>query len=281
MHTNYINKKQSIFAETLFYIGFVLLYTPIVLVIFNAFCDPSSCDKCYKPSLIWFKALFRNTEILSAIITSLKISTLSATISTLIGFTAATLSTKKKRNKNWLDRSFLSPSLIPDITVGISMLLFFMYTHKYLSWPKQYNITTIVIGHIMSTIAYSYINIKTTLNACDTVIEDAAKDLGASQMQILFKVTLPIIMPSILSCWVFIFTLSLDDLIITSFLSGPGTNTITTIIFSSLRTGIDPVINAFSTLFIFVISCLMIVQLLLKNINTKKTDNKSSYANEQ
>ena len=161
------------------------------------------------------------------------------------------------------------------------MLLFFMYTHKYLSWPKQYNITTIVIGHIMSTIAYSYINIKITLNACDTVIEDAAKDLGAGQMQILFKVTLPIIMPSILSCWVFIFTLSLDDLIITSFLSGPGTNTITTIIFSSLRTGIDPVINAFSTLFIFVISCLMIVQLLLKNINTKKTDNKSSYANEQ
>lgn len=263
-------RNNSLISLLLFCICFSILYLPIVFVVVNSFNDAGTNLEWSRISLKWFKKLIKDKEVLAAILISIKIAILSATISTFIGFIAATATEKKKGNKNIFNNSLVLPSLMPEIAVGIALLLLFMYTYRYFSWPKQYCVATIVIGHVMSTTAYSYIALKTAMSNFDHTLEEAAKDLGIGSTKILFNIYLPVIMPAIVYCWIFIFALSLDDFIIASFLSGPGSTTITMLIFSSLKTGINPVINAFSTIFILSIALLIYINKLIHKIPSTK-----------
>ena len=147
-----------------------------------------------------------------------------------------------------------SPLVMPEVITGLSLLLFFVSLQQLIGWPGQRGITTITIAHITFSMAYVAVIIQSRLTDMDESIEEAALDLGAKPIRVLWDITLPIILPAMISGWLLSFTLSLDDLVIASFVSGPGATTLPMLIFSKVRLGIAPDINALATILIAVVA---------------------------
>ena len=147
-----------------------------------------------------------------------------------------------------------SPLVMPEVITGLSLLLFFVSLQQLIGWPGQRGITTITIAHITFSMAYVAVIIQSRLTDMDESLEEAALDLGAKPIRVLWDITLPIIFPAMISGWLLSFTLSLDDLVIASFVSGPGATTLPMLIFSKVRLGIAPDINALATILIAVVA---------------------------
>ena len=234
------------------FIGIIFLYMPILFLMIFSFNQASFPGVWTGFSLQWYKDLFSNKQVFLCLLNSFKIATISASLSVLLGTLAAIRVVKSK--KSFIKNLLLTPLATPEIIVGFSLLLSIVTFKKLIGWPK-YGIQTIIIGHVTLTIGYVLMIIHARLKDFDVHLEEAALILGATPYQAFIYITLPIIMPSLISGWLLSFALSLDDVVLASFLSGPGATTLPMLVFSQLRMGITPELNALATMIILVVSC--------------------------
>ena len=236
--------------------GFALLYIPVLVMMAFSFNAGKLSSVWSGFSVKWYSALLTNDVLLAALGKSLLIASLAASLSTIIGILIATAFV---RFGNFRFRLLLSalasaPLVIPEVVMGLSMLLLFIGMEQWLGWPTGRGLDTIIIAHATFGMCFAAVVIQARLRQFDRSLEEAAMDLGARQPYVFFSVTLPLIMPAIISAWLLTFTLSFDDLVIASFVSGPGSSTLPIVIFSKVRLGVTPEINAIATLMIVIIA---------------------------
>jgi putrescine transport system permease protein len=204
----------------------------------------------------WYGELMRNDQILNAAWLSLKIGALSATLAVVLGTIAGLVLARfgPFKGRTLLSGMTTAPLVMPEVITGLSLLLLFVTMEQIIGWPAGRGMTTIVIAHITLTMAYVTVIVQSRLASMDDSLEEAAQDLGARPAKVFFVITLPIILPALLSGWLLAFTLSLDDLVITSFVAGPGSSTLPMVVFSKVRLGVSPDINALATIFVTIVS---------------------------
>lgn len=248
-----INKAYS-------FLMYLFLYIPIIVLVLFSFNDSKLNAVWTGFSLKWYGSLFNNHSILEAAKNSLIIAFMSTIISVMLGtITAVGMYKYKFKGKTVLDGLLYVPIIIPEIVMGIAMLAFFSQVKMPLG------ITTLTLAHVTFSVSYVFIVVRTRLEGFDKSLEEAAMDLGATPMQTFFKVTLPIIMPGILAGGLLAFTLSLDDVIISFFVAGPQSNTLPLKVFSMVKFGVTPEINALSTiLMLFTIAIVVFMEMLNK-----------------
>jgi putrescine transport system permease protein len=199
--------------------------------------------------------------MLRATIVSLKIASVSATASVILGTMAAIIITRLRAfpgNTLFLG-AITAPLVMPEVVMGLSLLMLFVGMESFFGWPSRKGSITVIIAHITLTLSYVTLLVQTRLQDMDNSIEEAALDLGASPLKVFFVITLPMIAPAIVLGWLLSFVLSLDDVIIASFVAGPGSTTLPMIVFSSLRFGISPEINALATILMTILSIAVII----------------------
>ena len=237
-------------------VGFLALYIPVVVMMVYSFNAGKLSSVWAGFSVKWYGALFQNEALITALGKSLFIAASAASLSTFFGILIAVCFIRFGRFRGRLLLSALAsaPLVIPEVVMGLSMLLLFIGMEQLLGWPKGRGIDTIMIAHATFGMCFAAVVIQARLRQFDHALEEAAMDLGARQPFIFFNITLPLIAPAILSAWLLTFTLSFDDLVIASFVSGPGSSTLPIVIFSKVRLGVTPEINAIATLMIVIIA---------------------------
>jgi putrescine transport system permease protein len=258
-----MNQRMSYFVLTCMSLGLAFLYIPILSMIvfsFNASKLVTVWDSANSPTLKWYYALLGNEEILDAAWISAKVAVINATgaviLGTLAGFGLARFS--RFRGRFTLNAMTTAPLVMPEVITGLSLLLLFVAMEQLIGWPAGRGITTMTIGHMTFSMAYVTVIVNSRMATFDTALEEAAMDLGARPLKVFFVITLPIIFPAILSGWLLAFTLSWDDLVISSFTSGPGTSTLPMVVFSKVRLGVSPEINVLATLTITVVTAFIL-----------------------
>ncbi len=236
--------------------GYAFLYVPIISVIIYSFNDSRLVTLWGGFSLRWYRSLLENEEILSAALLSLEIAVISATVATVLGtFIGLALNRLGRfRGRTLLTGMVTAPLVMPEIITGISLLFLFISLGDWIGWPAKRGGATITIAHITFSMAYVAVVVRSRLSGMDESLEEAAMDLGGRPMQVFFDVTVPMIAPAMISGWLLAFTLSLDDVVISSFVSGPGSTTLPMLIFSKVRLGVTPDINALATVVIVLVS---------------------------
>ena len=250
-------KRPSTFVLTAMGFGFAFLYVPIVLVVFYSFNDSRLVSVWGGFSLRWYAELFRSGEVLEAALLSLRIAAASATLATALGTLAGLALARMGRFRGRLlfGGMIAAPLVMPEVITGLSLLLLFVSLQEMLGWPAGRGAVTITIAHVTFCTAYVAIIVRSRLAGMDEYLEEAAMDLGGRPVRVLLDITLPIISPAIVAGWLLAFTLSLDDLVIASFVSGPGATTLPMLIFSKVRLGVTPDVNALASLIIAAVTC--------------------------
>ncbi len=248
--------RQSRFIVSVLAFGYAFLYLPLVLVVVYSFNDSRIATVWGGFSTRWYGELLRNEQILDAAFLSLRIALTSATIATILGTMAGIALARFRRFKGrtLLSGMITSPMVMPEVITGLSLLLLFVTLQQLTGWPAQRGFGTITIAHTTFAMAYVAIIVQSRLMAMDESLEEAAMDLGGHPLRVMFDITLPLIAPAMVAGWLLAFTLSLDDLVIASFVSGPGSNTLPMYIFSKVKLGVSPDINALATLIILFVS---------------------------
>lgn len=240
--------------------GYVFLYTPLISLMVFSFNASKQIMVWTGFSLKWYAALFQNQEILSAAITSLQIAAMTATCATILGMISALVIAKfqKFRGKVFFEILVSIPLIVPEIIMGLGFLLLFFNLESCLGWPRLGTRSAITLAHTTLAISYVAAIVYAQLINFDHALLEAALDLGAKPLKAFFKIMLPILMPALLSGWFLSFVLSMDDLIIASFVGGPEATTLPMVIYSSVKFGLSPQINALATIIIvFVTICLV------------------------
>ena len=245
-------KRRSTFLISCLCFGFAFLYIPILVMIAYSFNDSRLMSVWTGFSLRWYQALFENEQILTAIWLSLRIAFVSASFATIMGTLAALAMTRigRFRGRTLFSGMLAAPLVMPEVITGLSLLLLFVALQDWIGWPGGRGASTITIAHITFSMAYVAIIVQSRLAAMDQSLEEAAMDLGCRPMQVTLDITLPMIAPAMLSGWLLAFTLSLDDLVIASFVSGPESSTLPMVIYSKVKLGLTPDINALATLIV-------------------------------
>lgn len=248
-------EQRSVFLLTALSFGYAFLYLPIVLLMIYSFNDSQIASVWNGFSLRWYVALSQNQQIIDAALLSLKIALISATVATVFGTLAGLSLTHMNNFKGRLLFTGLiaAPLVMPEVITGLSLLLMFVTTEQLIGWPESRGTTTIIIAHITFSMAFVAVIVQSRLASMDKSLEEAAMDLGGRPYRVALDITLPIIAPAMLSGWLLAFTLSLDDLVISSFVSGPGSSTLPMVIFSKVRLGVTPDVNALATIIILVV----------------------------
>jgi putrescine transport system permease protein len=249
-------RRLSSFNITGLIVGYSFLYIPILTIVILSFNESMLVTTWTHFSTKWYGALLENEGLINAVLASLKIATMTATLAVVLGTLAAVALVRfgAFRGRTLLSGLISAPLIMPDIITGLAMLMMFVATEQLIGWPAHRGIMTITVAHITLATAYVYLIIQARLADFDRSIEEAAQDLGARPTKVFLTITLPIIAPSLISGWLLAFALSLDDVVIASFLSGPGATTLPMLIFSSIRLGVSPEINALASLIVFIIS---------------------------
>jgi putrescine transport system permease protein len=234
---------------------FLFLYLPIFSLVLFSFNDSELPNVWRGLTLRWYHALVADEELIQGLWLSLKIAFISASISIVLGTLAAYALVKYPYFKGRaLFAGMLSaPLVMPEVVIGLSLLLFLVAVQRLLGFPER-GVLTLVLGHLLVGFAYATVVIKARLVEMNPQLEEAAMDLGAQPSQVFWLVTLPLMLPAMLSAWLLTFTLSLDDVVLSAFLSGPGSTTLPLVIFSRARLGLSPSINAVAALIVFVVS---------------------------
>lgn len=250
---------QSRFVRFMLVAGFAFLYLPIISMIiysFNASRLVTVWDSAHSPTLAWYVELFSNDEILEAAQLSLRVAAISATgavvLATLAAF--ALVRYRRFRARSLFGLLVTAPMVLPEVITGLSLLLLFVALAQWTGWPAGRGATTITIAHVTFCLAYAVVVIQARLATVDRSLEEAAMDLGARPWKVFWVITLPLILPAIASAWMLSFILSWDDIVITSFVSGPGSTTLPQLVFSKVRLGVSPDINALATLLVGLVS---------------------------
>ena len=248
--------KRSTFLLTVASFGFAFLYVPILSVIVYSFNSSRLVTIWGGFSTRWYAELLQNEQILGAAWLSLRIAIVSASFATVLGTLAGLALTRlgRFRGRTLFTGMVTAPLVMPEVITGLSLLLLFVSLQEWIGWPGGRGPTTITIAHVTFSMAYVAVVVQSRLSQMDESLEEAAMDLGARPLRVLFDVTLPIIAPAMVAGWLLAFTLSLDDLVIASFVAGPGASTLPMVIFSKVRLGVTPDINALATLIILLVS---------------------------
>ena len=251
-----MNQTRPWFRIGSLIVGLAFLYIPIVSLVVFSFNKSRLVTVWGGFSTKWYGELMRNDQILNAAWLSLKIGALSATLAVVLGTIAGLVLARfgPFKGRTLLSGMTTAPLVMPEVITGLSLLLLFVTMEQLIGWPAGRGMTTIVISHITLTMAYVTVIVQSRLASMDDSLEEAAQDLGARPAKVFFVITLPIILPALLSGWLLAFTLSLDDLVITSFVAGPGSSTLPMVVFSKVRLGVSPDINALATIFVTIVS---------------------------
>ena len=248
--------RRSRFVTAAMIGGFLFLYLPIVLLVVFSFNESRLVTVWGGFSTKWYGELFRNQQILGAAWLSFKIAAMHATGATVLGTLAGLALARfgRFRGRPLLTGLATAPLVMPEVITGLSLLLLFVAMEQLIGWPEGRGITTITIAHMTFSMAYVTVVVQSRLATLDESLEEAAMDLGARPAKVFFLITLPIIVPAILAGWLLAFTLSWDDLVITSFVTGPGSSTLPIVIFSKVRLGVSPDINALATIIVLLVA---------------------------
>ena len=253
--------RRSRFLLTVLCFGYAFLYIPLISVVFYSFNKSSLATVWGGFSLRWYGELFRNDQVLDALVLSLQVAATSATFATILGTMAGLVLARfgRFRGRTLFSGMIVSPLVMPEVITGLSLLLLFVSLQQLIGWPGQRGFSTITIAHTTFAVAYVAVVIQSRLSAMDESLEEAAMDLGCKPMRVVFDITLPLIAPAMIAGWLLAFTLSLDDLVIASFVSGPGATTLPMYIFSKVKLGVTPDINALASLIILVVTVTLII----------------------
>jgi putrescine transport system permease protein len=256
-------------------LGYIFLYFPLGCIVVYSFNESRFVGTWTGFSLKWYKILISNPVILRATINSLTIASVSATVSIILGTISAIVLVRftRFRGKTLFVGAIMAPLVMPEVVMGLALLMLFIGMEDFFGWPHRNESSTVVIAHITMTLSYVTMLIQSRLRDLDISIEEAALDLGASPLKVFFVITLPMIAPSIILGWLMAFALSLDDVVIASFVAGPGSTTLPMVVFSSLRLGISPEVNAIATILMTVLSIavIMLAVFIYKDKNLKNS----------
>ncbi|RQR38857.1 ABC transporter permease subunit [Burkholderia sp. Bp9143] len=241
--------------------GFAFLYIPIISLIVYSFNESKLVTVWSGFSFRWYSALVEDDELLTAAWLSLKIGVLTAFASVFIGTWAGFVLARMGRFRGFALFSGMinAPLVIPEVIQGISLLLLFIELAKWIGWPAERGIFTIWLGHVMLCISYVAIIVQSRVRELNPSLEEAALDLGATPLKVFFTITLPLISQALVAGWLLAFTLSIDDLVLSAFLSGPGSTTLPLVVFSRVRLGLNPEMNALATLFIVAVTAGVVI----------------------
>jgi putrescine transport system permease protein len=251
-----MNSKRNYYLLSGMGFGFAFLYVPILLLMVFSFNEAKITTKWSRFSFKWYQILFENDAIINAALISLRIAIISATVATIIGTMAgiALVRFGKFKGKTFFSGLMVAPMVMPEVITGLSLLLLFVALEEMFGWPDGRGMTTITLAHITFCIAFVAVIIQSRLQGMDESLEEAAMDLGGRPVRVLFDITLPLIAPAMISGWLLSFTLSLDDVILASFVSGPGSTTLPLVVFSKVKLGVSPDINALATIIIIIVT---------------------------
>ncbi|MDA8741040.1 ABC transporter permease subunit [Rhodobacteraceae bacterium] len=261
-----MNNKRSKFLSIMLITGLTFLYVPMILLVIYSFNYSKLVPVWGGWSTRWYYVLFESQDVWDAVSLSLKIALINATFATILGTLAGLAMVRfgRFRGRTLFGGMLVAPLVMPEVITGLSLLVFFISFKQLIGWPAERGFTTITIAHITFSMAYVAVIIQARLTGMGQSLEEAAADLGAKPFKVLTAITLPRLAPGMLSGWLLAFTLSLDDLVIASFVTGPGANTLPILIFSRIRLGLRPDINALATIIIlFVAVCVAIAALIM------------------
>ena len=248
---------------------FGFLYAPIVVLAVFSFNENNNVGIWTRPSLKWYGELFRDAPVMNALRVSIIVAIISTVVSTVLGTaTAVALERYRFRGRRTFDGLTYMPVIIPDVTMAVMMLLFFAAAFRMISGigllNLQFGIGTISLSHIAFSISFVAIVVRARLGQLDPSLEEAAADLYASRWTAFRKVTLPLIAPAVVGGALLALTVSLDDVVVTSFVSGPGSTTLPVYVFGLVRRGVTPLINAVSVLMLSASMVLVLVSLVFQ-----------------
>jgi len=247
--------------------GFAFLYVPILSMIVFSFNNSRLATVWGGFSTKWYLKLLSNDQVIEAAWLSIRIALLSATMATILGTMAGIALARFRRFKGRTLFSGLvtAPLIMPEVITGISSLIFFILMAEYIGWPAQRGFTTVTLAHITFSMTFVTTIVQSRLLSADVAVEEAAMDLGSRPWQVMKDITLPIISPAILSGWLLAFTISLDDVVITNFTTGPGTTTLPILIWSKVKLGVTPDINALATITVAIVGIGVVIAGVLMN----------------
>ena len=238
---------------------YAFLYLPLLFMVVFSFNSTRQDARFTGFSLRWYEALTRDSKIVEGFFLSLKVAAVTGLLSATLGTFAAFVLVRYKRffGRTLFSGMVNAPLVMPEVVIGLSLLLLMVGAQNLLGWPER-GMLTIILGHTLVGMAYAMVVVQSRLLEMDRAIEEAAMDLGARPHQVFFLVTLPNIFQAILAAFLLSFTLSFDDVVISEFLSGPGVNTLPQVIFGYARRGINPTIYAAATLLIATVSVVIV-----------------------
>jgi putrescine transport system permease protein len=248
--------RVGVWSWTALVAGFAFLYLPIFILMFYSFNESRLVTVWSGFSTKWYFELFKDEQMMRAVWMSLKIAFLSASAAVILGTMASVIMVRFSsfRGKTLFTGMITAPLVMPEVITGLSLLLLFVTLAQVIGWPEGRGMMTIWIAHTTFCMAYVAVVVSSRLREMDRSLEEAAMDLGAGRLKVFTSITLPIVAPALFSGWLLAFTLSLDDLVIASFVSGPGSTTLPMVVFSSVRMGVSPKINALATLLVLSVS---------------------------
>ncbi|MDN2660642.1 ABC transporter permease subunit [Neptunomonas sp. CHC150] len=246
---------------TVLVFGYAFLYGPILSLMVYSFNENRLVTVWSGFSTKWYGELLQNEQILDAAWLSVKIASVNASLAVILGTLAALalVRFKRFRGRSVMQTMVTAPLVMPEVIIGLSLLLLFVAMQKTLGWPEGRGQLTITIAHVTFSLAYVTVVVQSRLSHMDQSLEEAALDLGAKPLKVFFTITLPLIAPALLAGWLLAFTLSMDDLVVASFVSGPGATTLPMVVYSSVRLGVSPQINALATIIVLVVSMAVLI----------------------
>ena len=247
--------RRPIFLISVLCFGFAFFYIPILSMIVYSFNGSKLVTIWGGFSTKWYVSLFHNQQIVKAAVLSLKIALLSATLATILGTMAGIALARFRvfRGRMLFSGLVTAPLVMPEVITGISSLIFFILLADWVGWPSVRGFTTVTLAHITFSMVFVSTVVQSRMIEADRAIEEAAMDLGSRPWEVMRDITLPVISPAILSGWLLAFTISLHDVVITSFTTGPGNTTLPLLIWSKVKLGVTPDINALATLTVVIV----------------------------
>ncbi|WVM90010.1 ABC transporter permease subunit [Halopseudomonas pachastrellae] len=253
--------KRPSFSTVMLWLGLIFIYLPMIILVIYSFNASRLVTVWGGWSVHWYVGLLDNTQLMNSVKRSLQIAFFTATAAVALGTLAAFVMTRIKRfrGRTLFSGLVTAPLVMPEVITGLSLLLLFVAMAQLVGWPAERGMVTIWIAHVTFCTAYVAGGVSGRLGELDQSVEEAAMDLGARPWKTFLLITVPMIAPSIAAGWLLSFTLSLDDLVLASFVSGPGSTTLPMEVFSAVRLGVKPEINAVASLILLAVSIFTLI----------------------
>jgi len=270
-----LSARRQWLTRSCLWLGLVFLYLPIISMMIFSFNNSrlvTVWDSAHSPTLRWYSELLSNTQIIDAAWLSIRIAATAATLAAVLG-TAAGVALARYgpfRGRTLIAAMTTAPLVMPEVISGLSLLLLFVTLEQLIGWPQGRGFVTITIAHITFTMAYVTVVVQSRLAGFENSIEEAAMDLGARPLKVFFRITLPLLIPAVVSGWLLAFTLSWDDLVVTQFVAGPGASTLPMVIFSKVRLGVSPDVNALASILVLIVATGVAVASVLMRVRENR-----------